>query len=164
MKDIYEYDEYSVTADGKVFSNNYHRENISKQLRSWVTYNGYEQVHLRRYGKRKAFSVHRLVAQTYLPNPKNLPFVNHKNGIKTDNRQENLEWCTASDNSKHNFKIGLQKPRYGKDNHSSKITQIQAQEIRTKYVPRKYSQARLAKEYGLRQQTVCELLQGKTWS
>lgn len=60
------------------------------------TYNGYMLVHLRGAadGKRRWFSVHRLVAMTFLPNPDNLPQVNHKNEVRDDNRVENLEWCT----------------------------------------------------------------------
>ena len=58
---------------------------------------------------RKQKNVHRLIAETFIPNPDKLPCVNHKDGNKLNNSAENLEWCTHSENTLHSFKSGLQK-------------------------------------------------------
>ena len=74
-------------------------------LSSWLNKTRYQGVILIKNKELKNFSIHRLVALTFIENMEDKLEVNHKNGIKTDNRVENLEWCTRSENIKHKFKI-----------------------------------------------------------
>jgi len=68
--------------------------------------------------------LHRIVAATFIPNPDNLPEVNHINGNKLDNSVENLEWCNHSDNHKHSYRIGLSKIEIAQRAKRKKVVQI----------------------------------------
>ena len=76
-------------------------------LKSQKLKNGYMQVVAWHKYKRKHYLLHRLIAEAFIANPNNKHFVNHINGIKNDNRIENLEWVTASENILHSHRIGL---------------------------------------------------------
>lgn len=76
-----------------------------KSLLTETIVEGYQRIVLMKEGKRKRFMCHRLVAQEFVPNLENKPFVNHINGIRSDNRAENLEWVTQSENEIHSYSI-----------------------------------------------------------
>jgi len=78
---------------------------------------GYSKVSL----NKKHYSVHRLVAETFIPNIENKPQVNHKDGNKQNNHVDNLEWCTCSENHKHAFATKLRKPHFGQQHQNSKL-------------------------------------------
>ena len=103
MKDIKGYEGlYAITSCGKVWS-----YKSQKFLKLTDDGRGYLIVSLCKGGKGKAFRVHRLVAETYIPNPNNLPEVNHKDEVKINNCINNLEWC----DSKYNNNYGTRTTR-----------------------------------------------------
>ena len=85
----------------------YDMHHKGRVLHTAVTKDGYVTVHLTKCSKPYSFRVHRLVALAYIPNPDDMPEVNHKDGVKTNNTPSNLEWCTKSHNIRHAFKHGL---------------------------------------------------------
>lgn len=75
-----------------------------KSLLTETIVEGYQRIVLMKDAVKKRYMCHRLVAQEFIPNPENKPFVNHINGNKADNRVENLEWCTQSENELHGYR------------------------------------------------------------
>lgn len=84
-----------------------------KILLTWKGKDNYYRVFLSKNAKSKNYLVHRLIANAFIPNPENKLCINHINGIKTDNRIENLEWATHSENEKHSYTQLNRKPSYG---------------------------------------------------
>lgn len=114
---------------------------------------GYKSITVRINSKiRKHFFVHRMVALAFIPNPENKPCVNHINGIKTDNRIENLEWVTYLENNHHAIKNGLINQR-GHKNCNAIFSPDQIEEIRN----RKESGAAIARELGVSKSTICRI-------
>jgi len=98
------YKKYRIYSNGNIFrlKKNTRQGRI---LRPCKDKNGYLMVNLRINGESKTKSIHRLIAETFIPNIKNKPAINHKNGIKTDNRIQNLEWVTYSENMLHAYRV-----------------------------------------------------------
>jgi len=105
---------YQVSSLGRV-------KTIKTQLirKQTVTHRGYMRLCLHSNGSRFKYHVHRLVALAFIKNINNKPFVNHMDGLKTNNVIENLEWCTASENKYHAHKFGL--AGNGENAHSAKL-------------------------------------------
>ena len=110
------------------------------------------------------FNVHRLVAQAFIPNPENKPFVNHIDGNKHNNCVENLEWSDALENARHAIRTGLKKID-GTFNVNAKFNAEEIKEIREIYKPRdkKFGQAALAKKYGVHHDTIQKIVNHKTY-
>lgn len=105
-KDIKGYEgKYQVSDRGNVKSLNYRRSGVENLLTPWDAGRGYLQVIF----TRKKYAIHRLVAETFIPNPDNKSDVNHIDGNKKNNNVENLEWCTRQENIIHSWKLGLSK-------------------------------------------------------
>ena len=155
-----QYEGYFVTEQGDVFSTKY--KNI-KKLKLGSYPNGYLRINISNNNKPKGILVHRLIAETFIPNPENKCDVNHKNGIKTDNRVENLEWNTRKENIDHAISIGLMNMS-GENNNNSKLTKEQVLEIRELYSTKKYTLMVLAKIFNVSFQLISMIVNKKSWN
>lgn len=102
------YKEFEVSNLGNV-----RRIGKRRNLKGKIDRDGYIEYHLKTVKYNYYRRGHRLVAETFIKNPKNKPVVNHKNGIKNDNRVKNLEWATVSENTRHSFNVLRRKGQNG---------------------------------------------------
>lgn len=163
------FDKYKVDVNGIVYGQS------GEPLKPSTDLKGYLRVGLMVDEKLITQKVHRLVAKSFIPNPENKPCVNHINGIKSDNRVENLEWNTYKENTVHAIKNGLfyfntpkqsinKIPKAGELNGQSLLTTKEVKEIRQKFKPRVYTRKMLANEYGVTESCIKDVVLRKSWN
>ena len=185
---------YRVTQEGRVFSQTKRRIPLvgkgmeftgefkfilepERELTYTLNNRGYYSVGIRR----KTHMVHRLVAQAFIPNPENKPFVNHIDGNKLNNHVSNLEWCTVQENNLHARQTGLHKQAVGhKINYQSdaskrkalsnlkdksKLTPDDVRYVRRVFKSRskEFSATALAKQFGTSVAAMCKIVTGQTY-
>ena len=150
---------YFVTPSGLIITR------FGTKVRGWLSTTGYLRTNIWVNRTHKFRTFHRMIAESLIPNPDNLPCINHKNGIKTDNRVENLEWCSYSDNTRHAYATGLERKRYGEELHNHKLTNDAVKDIRvncqkgSKIMGVTY----FAKKYNVDKSVIRDVIDYKTW-
>lgn len=155
-KTIEGFPNYAVNMYGDVVN-----KNTRHHLKQNINNAGYYRVELCGTGKKKKHFIHRLVALSFISNAKCLSQVNHKDGNKLNNRADNLEWCTASDNRKHSFRsLGQQPTRvFDINNGKTKINYSDIEGLKVRKKNTTYRQ--LAKEIGVNPKYLSMVLNGK---
>lgn len=168
MRDIKGFEgEYAISDDGKVWSHKSNRlltlrgsdfaNKIKRQKRK------YQTVALWKRGKGYMyFYVHRLVAEAFISNPNSYVVVNHKDGDKSNNWADNLEWCTHEQNMRHAFLNGL--TTRGDKNASTILSSREVTEIRKLAKTGLYSQSMLGEMFGVCQGNIHAIVSRKTWN
>ena len=186
MQDIKDYEGiYAITTNGEIWS--YPKESNINKKGKWLTPGeggkyrkigrGYKQVVLYKKGKKENRRIHRLVAETFIPNPFNKIQINHINGNTKNNHVSNLEWVTPSENINHAIKNGA-KTISVKSREVARIVCIKnnklkrklsyetAQEIRIKYLKKKKHGVfrKLAKQFHTTPRIVTAIIKNKTYT
>lgn len=112
----------------------------------------------------KSRTIHRVIATAFIPTIPGKDFINHKDGNKENNRADNLEWCTRSENMKHAYEHNL-KSSVGIKNGRCKLSEEDVSFIRDNYVSgdSQYGTKALSKKFGVAHQTICAVASGQNW-
>jgi|SRR6185369_12819676 len=166
-KDIPGYNgRYKASDQGEILSINWRNTRgymrKGKIMKQSHESNGYLHLNMVTENGSKLVLAHRLIAETFLAPVEGKIFVNHKNGIKHDNRVENLEWCTKSENSKHSFSIGIQDNK-GVNHPSARFNNEQITEMREKH-SNGISAYKISKEYKMSYTNAKDIVSRRTWS
>lgn len=151
---------YMVSDAGEIMS-----VKTGKIKKQFINNSGYRIMRLHKSNVVKNVLPHRITATEFIANPDKLPYVNHKNGIKTDNRVENLEWCTPTQNSLHSYRMRRERGETwrmypGEENFAAKITAADAMFIFESGL----EPIILAHIFGITTSVVHHIRTGRSWS
>jgi uncharacterized protein YerC len=152
-KKVPQFENYSINSEGKLKNTKTNRLLSTKSVNS----EGYVLVCLSNNGKIKTLRFHRLLAECFIPKIIGKDFVNHKNGIKTDNRLENLEWCTKKENAIHAYKNNI-----CNNNHIRKYDKSIDVEI-INMRKKRYTYKEIAKKLNISFSKINNVLNKKNW-
>ena len=124
------------------------KRRLKERMLAFSPSNGYKVVHLYKNGVQKSFSVHRLVGEAFIPNPKNEPCINHRDENKLNNNVDNLEWCTQ----KYNNNYGTHNKRSG-DKRGKRVIQF---DLNGNEIRRWVSSAEARRYYGVGKTAICD--------
>lgn len=165
-------DRYCISTLGRLMTTGYKGGKAHIIMKPARDPRGYMKTIIIRNGKNASISIHRLVAQAFIPNPNNWPQVNHIDYNPSNNRLENLEWCTAKMNMRHSkprmAHVGYQKgvvhqnSCQGSRVWNAKLNESQVEEIRKKFKPYVYTRQMLADEYRVSPATIKDIIL-RTW-
>lgn len=150
---------YFVNEDGKVFSN---KQGKVREISQSVQRKYYASSFWLEDGTQKHIYVHRLVALTFIDNPENKPFVNHKDGNKLNNHVSNLEWVTRQENVDHAMENNLVPAMVGVNNGRAILTEDQVRDIYSKLLNGEKS-IDLAREFSVEKTTIGNIKRRKEW-
>lgn len=129
-----------------------------KVLKTYISNNGYERVVLSKYGVVRKYSVHRLVAEAFVPNVDSKQQVNHIDGNKHNNRADNLEWVTQVENQRHAVRTGLQPVIYNSPSRAKAVDMLNLDGVLVKTFP---SAAEAERQTGVNNAHISSCCKGK---
>lgn len=174
MKKIEGFEKYLVDEKGNVYSSDYNHSSKIKMLKTYFDKDGYKYVIFVINNQRIKKQVHRLIALTFIPNPLNKPQVNHKNGVKDDNKIDNLEWVTSRENIIHNYRVlGRKASKLSREKASQRLSGERNMKAKTNC--REVENIRQMREKGMMYKDIknhvnisisqiCSICNGKSWN
>ncbi len=163
-KDVVGYEgRYQVSSMGRIKSFPNKTRNGERILKNLLSGNvPYYYIDLVKDAKTHRKTIHRIVAEAFIPNPENKPQVNHIDGDKRNNRFDNLEWNTRSENQLHSIRTGLRTAK-GVKNSQAKLDEVGVKVIR-EAIAAGYPRKEIAKYFNISQPTLCDIYKRRSWA